>query len=127
MTRPCTVCTHDEHHAINVALVARGPYRDIARRYGVSKDALKRHSGEHIPQLLVKARDAVEHADADDLLAELSKIAENLDRLSAAAEANEDFRTAIAGQSVLLKRAELLAKVREIIKDTPTVNILVNP
>ncbi len=127
MPRTCTICTHNEHHVINVELVSRTSYRDIARHYGVSKDALKRHSEEHIPQLLVEASEATRKAKADDLLEELSKIAENLERLSDLAEENEDYRTAISAQATLLKRVDLLARVREIIKEGTTVNVLMNP
>ena len=120
-------CGHDEHHTINVELVSRVPYRDIERRFGVGRNALKRHSEEHIPQLLVEASEATRKAKADDLLEELSKIAENLERLSDLAEENEDYRTAISAQATLLKRVDLLARVREIIKEGTTVNILLNP
>jgi hypothetical protein len=57
MPRSCMVCAHDEHHAINVELVHRVPYRNIAERFGVSKAALSRHSQDHIPELLLNAYD----------------------------------------------------------------------
>ena len=52
MPRSCTICTHDEAHAINVALVHRDAYRHIASRYEVSTGALQRHAREHLPELL---------------------------------------------------------------------------
>lgn len=109
-----------------MALVSREPYRAISRQFLVSKDALRRHAQEHIPTLLVKARDAGERSEADDLLEELGRIGERLDRLSDLAEAGEDYRTAIGGQSVLLKRVDLLARVRQIIQEAPTVNLSLN-
>lgn len=81
MARACTICSHGEAHVINVELVARTPYRDIARRFGVSKDALKRHSQEHIPKLLVKARDAVETAHGVDLMEEIRRCFERINLL----------------------------------------------
>src|SRR5215217_1286356 len=71
MGQRCSVCTHDQAHSINVSLVHREPYRAIARQYEVSKDALTRHVADHLPQLLVKAKEAVEVAEAGDLLGEV--------------------------------------------------------
>lgn len=127
MPRVCSVCTHDEHHLINVALVSREPYRHISARYGVSTGALQRHAQEHIPTLLVQARDAVEHSEADDLLEELRAIGKRLEHLSDLAEADGDYRTAIGGMNVLLKRVDLLARVRQIIQEAPTVNLWLSP
>jgi len=47
MTRTCTVCAHPERTAIDAALLAQQPLRDLARQYHVSKDALARHR-EHL-------------------------------------------------------------------------------
>ena len=47
MPRRCTVCTHDERAAIDLALVAREPFRAIATQYSVSTGALVRHSDDH--------------------------------------------------------------------------------
>lgn len=126
MGRLCSVCSHDEHHLINVELVAAGGNRRVATQHGLSEAAVRRHRQEHIPALLVKARDAVEHADADDLLEELRTIGERLDRLSDLAEADGDYRTAIGGMAVLLKRVDLLARVRQIIQEAPTINLSLN-
>jgi hypothetical protein len=123
MPRRCTACDHGEVHSLNVALVSREPYRTIADRYGVSQTALKRHSAEHIPELLVKASEAVEMAAADDLLGEIRAIRDNLVRLSDKAEDNSDYRTAIGGNVARLKYAELLAKVSQIIDDRPQINL----
>ena len=127
MPRTCTVCAHNDQHLINVALVSREPYRHIAAHYSVSTGALQRHAQEHIPALLVQAKDAVEHSEADDLLEELRRIGERLDRLSDLAEADGDYRAAMGGQSVLLKRVDLLARVRQIISEAPTVNLWLSP
>ena len=127
MPRTCTVCAHDEAHAINVALVAREPYRDIARRYGVGKDALKRHSGEHIPELLVKAKQAVDSADADDLIRQVKSLQGKTLSLLLEAEKAGDLRTALAGIREARGNVELLAKLRQIIDDRPQLNLYLSP
>jgi hypothetical protein len=45
MPRNCTVCRHPQRDEIEVDLRAGLSYRDAARRYGVSKDAVSRHRG----------------------------------------------------------------------------------
>jgi len=127
MPRRCTVCDHDEGHAINVALVQRESYRTIANHYGVSESALKRHSGEHLPQLLVKARDAVESAEADDLLAELKTEKEHIQELKGLAVKDEDYRTALLAVDKALRALELQARVSQILKDAPVINLNLSP
>lgn len=56
MTCTCTVCSHPERATIDKALVAvQNPYRDIARQYGLSKDALLRHKADHLLAEIVAA------------------------------------------------------------------------
>jgi hypothetical protein len=47
-SRRCSICLHAKGDDIDVALVQRVPYREIERRYGVSKPALSRHLNEHV-------------------------------------------------------------------------------
>jgi len=72
MGRTCTVCTHAERHAIDQALVAvESPYRDIARQYGLSKDALLRHKADHLLPEIVAAWQAERHGNGIELADEL--------------------------------------------------------
>jgi hypothetical protein len=120
--RECSICAHDEHHAINVDLLHRVSYRNIAERYGVSKPALSRHSQEHIPELLLQAYAAIQRDDAEDLAGELVKVKADVHRLKERAEEG-DIRTALLGCDKALKALELQAKVEQLIQTQPTVNI----
>ena len=72
MSRTCTVCAHPERQAIEQALVAvESPYRDIARRYGLSKDALLRHKADHLLPEIVAAWRAERHGNGLELADEL--------------------------------------------------------
>ena len=63
--RTCSICTHPERSAIDKALVAGEPFRNIAQRSGTSSGALHRHKAEHLPRLLARAQRAEDrHADA---------------------------------------------------------------
>ena len=47
MPRPCSICLHPERQAMDQALAAKEPYRNIAERYGTSPPALHRHQQRH--------------------------------------------------------------------------------
>jgi hypothetical protein len=47
--RTCTICQHERRHQIEIGLVHRVPHRVLARRFGVSTDALYRHGRRHLP------------------------------------------------------------------------------
>jgi signal transduction histidine kinase len=125
--RSCTVCTHDENHAINVALVHREPYRSIAKRFGVSAAAVQRHSQDHIPQLLVKASEAREAADADELLAQVQDLQARTLAILDAAETSHEHRTGLSAIREARGNLELLAKLLGELDERPQVNVLVNP
>ena len=72
MARTCTVCSHPERARIDKALVAvQNPYRDIARQYGLSKDALLRHKADHLLAEIVAAWQAERHGNGLELAGEL--------------------------------------------------------
>lgn len=126
MGRSCTICSHDEGQQINVALVHREPYRHIASRHHVSTGALQRHSREHLPALLVKAYEATERDDAEDLAGEVIKVKEDVHRLMERAEEEGDIRAALLGCDKALKALELRAKIEQLIQTTPIFNIHMN-
>ena len=48
MPRTCTICRHPQRQEIEADLQAGLPYRDVARRYSISKDAVFRHRASHV-------------------------------------------------------------------------------
>jgi hypothetical protein len=48
MPPTCSVCQHPETQDIEGDLRNGGTYRDISRRYNLSKDALSRHRANHM-------------------------------------------------------------------------------
>lgn len=127
MPRTCTICSHDEAHAINVALVHREPYRNIASHFGVSTGALQRHSKDHLPELLVKASKATKVADADDLLARVEDLWAEAITVLEAAKGEQDYRVVLAAINRASKQLELLARLRGELNEQPVINILNSP
>lgn len=127
MPRICTICAHDERHAIDVALVHREAYRHIAARYGVSTGALQRHTREHIPELLVRARDAVEVADADDLLSAVKSLKSRVGAALDKVEASEEYDSFWRGARELRGCLELMGRITKELDERPTINLTLNP
>jgi hypothetical protein len=59
MTQTCTICPHPRRLDIEADLISGAPYRDIARRHHLSKDALTRHRSNHMPSTAATALTAV--------------------------------------------------------------------
>ncbi len=126
MPRRCTVCTHDKRDDIDQALVARQPFRHIAAQHRVSTSALVRHHDDHIPAALVKAQEATEAAQADNLLAQVVDLRGRAISILDTAVATEDLRVALGAIREARGCLELLGKLAGQLQDGPTVNILVS-
>jgi transposase len=48
MPRTCSICRHAQRLEIEADLQAGLSYRDVARRYSISKDAVSRHRASHV-------------------------------------------------------------------------------
>ncbi len=127
MPQVCTICRHPEREAINAALIAGDPFRNIAERTGTSVGALTRHKAEHLPVTLAKATEAKETALADDLLAQVKALRNKAISILQKAEEAGDLRTALLGIREARSCVELLLEVEGELNRTPTINILVAP
>lgn len=121
--RSCTVCDHLEAHSVNVDLVSRRPYRAISRQFGLSKDALRRHSQEHIPELLVQAKKAVDVAEADDLLDRVEALQSRTLAILEAAEGSGEHKTALAAIREARGNLELAGRLTKELDERPTLNL----
>jgi DNA repair ATPase RecN len=127
LPRTCTICTHEERHKINVALVSREPYRNISQQYGVSKYALSRHAQVHIPETLALAERAKEVAEADSLLNRVQDLYKRAETILATVEGEKEWLAALAAIRECRKTLELLGRVTKELSDAPIVNITLNP
>jgi transposase len=85
MPRECTVCAHPDAVLINEAIVVEGKSnRAIASHYGLGREAVRRHK-EHIPKLLLKARENLDAYNAASILSKIETLQhETLEQLAGA-------------------------------------------
>ncbi len=127
MARTCTVCIHEDRPAIDAALVAGQPYRQLSARYGtVGRMALLRHKADHLPAHLAKAQEAQEVAQADDLLKEARALRAKAYSILLRAEQEGDLRTALAGIREARGCLELMAELEGRLSRQP-VNVIMLP
>lgn len=127
MPRRCTICEHPERDEINKALIETRNITEIAKRYGVSYDALLRHKQGHIPGALAKAQEAREVAQADSLLDQLRDLQRRTLTILEAAEKEDDRSTALKAIKEARGNLELLAKLLGELAERQVINILVAP
>ncbi len=128
MTRTCTVCNHPDIKAIDVALVAGVGVRDVASRFvPLKRSSIQRHKEAHLPKTLTKAKEAKTVAQADDLLSQVRAIRGKAKALTEKAEADGDYKTALAGCRELRGCIELMAKLMGELDERPVVNVHLAP
>ena len=129
MTRTCTVCTHPDRYEIDGILATRSmSYRDIARQHAVSKDAVSRHvSGGHLAELISRAHDAEERAQADALLGRIEDLQRRTLCILEKAETEEHLKTALMAIAQARRNLELIGEVSEQLDRRAVTNIHLNP
>ena len=130
MGRQCTVCAHNDIEEINRLLLCSDSYRDIARQFALSKDALSRHKESHIPELLSKSADLkaeVESTQGNQTLAEVRELKVTALEILAVAQGAGDLKTALMGIREARSCLELCMKAEGQIKDGPQITIVSNP
>jgi hypothetical protein len=123
VAQPCSVCSHPDATLINEALVVeRQANRRIAAQYGLSEQSIRRHR-QHIPQLLLKASQAMEVADADALLDRIEDLYSEAKGVLEAGKGESDHRLVLLAIDRAGKQLETLAEMRGELNRQPTVNM----
>lgn len=88
MPQKCTICSHPRRTEIERAAV-RGELsnRRIAAQYKITESALRRHRFEHLPDLLIKGKEAQDEERAVDVYAELAEAVRLVNKVLAACDA----------------------------------------
>jgi transposase-like protein len=123
--RVCTICSHEQRFAIEELLATRqSTYRGIARKYGVSEDAVSRHvKAGHVSQLLALAADAERAARADTLLDRIEALHSRTMAILEAVEGKDEHGTALAAIREARRNLELIGEVTKELDRAGTINL----
>jgi hypothetical protein len=114
MARACTICNNPKASEINEALVRGESHRAVAKRFNASAPSMFRHQ-DHLSAVLAKAADVRasvgELMAGDNLVQKVQELETTARRITAAAEAAGDPRTALVGLRELARMIELTAKI----------------
>jgi DNA-binding transcriptional ArsR family regulator len=129
MTMVCTVCRHEDRYQIDGLLADRSAsYRDIARRFSLSKDAVSRHvANGHLSELVALAADAERAACADTLLDRIEALQRRTEEALTKAEEGDNPFATFRGISEMRRNLELIGEVTKELNRTPTLNLSMNP
>jgi hypothetical protein len=127
--RVCTICSHEQRFAIEELLATRqSTYRGIARKYGVSEDAVSRHvKAGHVSQLLALAADSERAARADSLLDRIEALHSRTLAILEAVEGTDEHGTALAAIREARRNLALVGEVTRELDRARTINVALNP
>jgi len=112
MARPCSICTHAQREEIDRALAAgRTANTVLSSQFAVTEQALRRHKEKHLPAQLVKAQEAREVAQADDLLAQVKRLQIVTMNILRIAYDAQDLRTALQAVGQARQNLELVGRI----------------
>lgn len=113
MARPCTCCTSPDALAIDTALMSCETLRNVAKRYGVSEDALRRHrKNGHCVEAAKRDLNAdVSLPGGDDLLSRVRLLEQRATSILNQAERNGSLGVALNAIREARSTIELLAKL----------------
>jgi hypothetical protein len=126
MPRRCSICSHEHLEEIDQALVEGAALSETAAKYRVSDDALSRHRANHLPDALLKAQGAKEAVRADDLLSQVRDLQARTLAILEEAHDSGEHRTALSAIGQARANLELQARLLQLIKEGPTVNVLMS-
>src|SRR5262245_60955417 len=110
MPRTCLACASPERMAIDKALVAGEPLRNISKRVSISPAGLLRHK-THLSQTIVKAGERREEQLGDNLLDEMRRVQRKAWELLDKTESEGDHRGAIVALREVRECVESLGEM----------------
>jgi hypothetical protein len=127
MPRVCTVCSHEERDAIEDAFIAGRAKTRIAASFGVKEQAVRNHMREHLPALLVLARDAERSSRADSLLDRIEGLHSRTLAILEAVEGTDKHSTALVAIREARRNLELIGEVTKELDRAGTINLELSP
>jgi hypothetical protein len=120
---PCTICESKSRAQIEIGIVHRVPFRVLADRFDVSKDAVRRHAANHLSPtqraaLLTAARpatavdlEALRTSESEGLLSQLVAQRARLQQSAELALELGDVRASVAAEGGITQNLSLVGKL----------------
>lgn len=122
----CSVCLHPKRKEIDRDLIAGEPIRNIAEQFHLGSTSVFRHKQNHLSGSMVKAQDAREVTQADNLLDQVKDLQTRALRICEWAELGGDLKTALQGIREVRECIRLLGELAGKLSTSPTVNVLLS-
>ncbi|QIQ87961.1 hypothetical protein [Erythrobacter sp.] len=138
MARPCTACAHPRIASLNRDLVAGVTNAEVARRYGLKPDAIRRHADNHLDEeqrreitLALRTERAQAVADAlnegdVEIHRSLKRVVTEIDSLLQRAKADGNDPLALMSLREMRNALMDLAKLTGTLQNELTVNVNLN-
>ena len=113
MGRKCSICEHPNRVDIESDILYNLSYRDIAAKYGVSYEAVRRHQAAgHIARELVKSAEVVKVIKADNLFERINMLEEEIKAIKEKAKEIGNLGIALNCIDKQMKLIELFVKMK---------------
>lgn len=123
----CAVCTHKNIKKINEQLTAGESCRRIASQYGLHYQAVTRHKKNHLPDTLVKSKDAEIICHADDLLTQQNRLLKLSWDIANRFISQGDDQGALKAISQIRENLKVLLEVEGKINQRNQFNVILSP
>lgn len=122
----CPICSNPRRKEIERSILLGMSFHAIGRAFGVCRKMARDHQLKgHIGKRMLKASEALEVRDANDLVSELRQLADTATRIGQKAEHAEQYSAAMRGIGEMVRITELIAKLTGQLDESARVNVLI--
>lgn len=119
----CRACGSEHQTEIDSAIVAGVSYRELEKRFGISKTALIRHKRDHLTPALVKVERNARIDSAATLIGDLRLLADQARAILSAAVDAKNGSQALAAIREARATLELIGRATGELKERPAVSV----
>lgn len=130
MSKPCSICTHDEREKIDLLLALGVTCRGVAKQYPQAELSLKQlgnHKRRHLAAPLAQAEETATVAGPPELLAQARALHLLVLQTVTRAEKAGDVRAVLAALREARSNLELLARLLGQSDERPQIPLLEHP
>lgn len=127
MSQICTVCTHKDRKKIDEMILQNISIRKISKQFSINYQAVYRHSKKHLPDTLVKSKEAEVVCNADELLTQQNKLLKLSWDIANRFISQGDDQGALKAISQIRENLKVLLEVEGKINQRNQFNVILSP